>query len=474
MINHPLTCWTTDDIRRATGARLLCGPEEAVFSGIAIDSRTLLPDQLFVAICGETHDGHRFTESAVARGGRGVLVAAGSRSSLPLGRWQDAGVTCLAVADTTRALGDLAAFHRKRCQVPVIAITGSNGKTSTRAMTAEVVAQRFCTWATRGNFNNHIGLPLTLLGLCPEHEWAVVEMGMNRPGEITRLAGICTPRVGVITNVAPAHLEGLGSVEAVMAAKGELLDEITSGGIAVLNADDPWSRQLAKKHPGAQIHFGESAEASIRATGIRAEGVQTRFHLSLPAGATEVCLQTPGRFMVANALAAAAVGTALNLTPEAIRRGLERFTPIAGRLGLKQTAGGVNLIDDTYNANPASMAAALETLMSLCKGGRSFAALGAMAELGQQSPALHRQVGELAGRAATRRLYFTGPLAEDMAAGARTAGMAPRDVICATREEIIADLTQRIAPGDWVLVKGSRSMAMEAVVDAIENWNHIT
>ncbi|MBI9084805.1 MAG: UDP-N-acetylmuramoyl-tripeptide--D-alanyl-D-alanine ligase [Desulfobacterales bacterium] len=473
MISNPLTRWTTDDIRRATGARALCGPDTAVFSGIAIDSRTLLPDQFFVAICGETHDGHRFVESAVAGGGRGVLVAAGSQSSLPLDRWQAAGVTCLTVADTTRALGDLAAFHRKRCQVPVVAITGSNGKTSTRAMAAEVVAQGFCTWATRGNFNNQIGLPLTLLGLCPEHQWAVVEMGMNRPGEIARLAGICAPRVGVITNVAPAHLEGLGSMEAVMAAKGELLGKIEPGGIAVLNADDPWSRQLAKKHPGAQIRFGESADASIRASGIRTEGAETHFGLTLPTGTIEVHLRTPGRFMVANALAAAAVGAALNLSPKAIRRGLERFTPIAGRLGLKQTARGIHLIDDTYNANPVSMAAALETLSSLCKGGRSIAVLGSMAELGEQSPALHRQVGELAGRSATHRLYFAGPLAKEMATGALAAGMALGDTICGTRKEIIADLKQRIAPGDWVLVKGSRSMAMEMVVEAIENWNDI-
>ena len=292
-------------------------------------------------------------------------------------------------------------------------------------------------------------------------------MGMNHPGEIAYLAGLCAPRIGVITNIAPAHLEGLGSMEGVMAAKGELLAQMADGGTAILNADDPWSRRLARNHSGTIIGFGQSSEALVRAEEIATQGNETRFSLCLPAGTVPVRLRTPGRFMVANALAAAAVGVALDLSPEMIRQGLEAFTPVAGRMRIERSAAGVNVIDDTYNANPASMTAALETLAALCPDGPSFAALGSMAELGDQAPALHRQVGQTAGKYVTEKLYLTGPMAQEMATGAASAGLAPGNIVCASREEIIRDVTGRAAPGTWILVKGSRSMAMETVARAL-------
>ena len=446
------------------GRSAVADPEIVSFPGWASIRGPFSPTRCSWPFAAKTTTATGSPESVVDRGGRGVVAAADAMDALPLSRWGDAGVACLEVADTTQALGDMAAFHRVRCAVPVVAVTGSNGKTTTRALTAAVLAQAFCTWATQGNFNNQIGVPLTLLGLCPDHQWAVVEMGMNHPGEIQRLAAICAPRIGVITNVAPAHLEGLGSVEAVMAAKGELLEQIEDGGVAVLHADDPWSRRLAQRHGGRRILFGFGPDAEIRATDVRTGSGGTRFVLHLPGGRITVRLGIPGRFMVANALAAAAVATALDLPPETIRRGLEGVAAVSGRMRLKPTTGGATVIDDTYNANPASMAAALETLADLGRGHRRAVVLGSMAELGDQSEDLHRQVGRQAAETAPERLYLTGPMADAMAAGARDGGMADADTVCAGRQEIIEDLKQWIAPGDWILVKGSRSMAMETVV----------
>lgn len=462
--------WTVADCTRATGGEVLGGEASREFDTICIDSRQADPQNLFVAIRGETHDGHRFVADVISQGVKGLLLAQSRLEDLPWEDWIREGVTCIAVDDTILALGQLAAYHRKRNGAGVVGITGSNGKTTTRQMTAMVVSQQYRTLSTRKNFNNNIGLPLTLFELCPEHRWAVIEMGMNAPGEIGYLAEICRPDIGVITNVAAAHLEGLGSMEGVMRAKGELLDKIDPGGTAVLNADDPMVRRLARKAVCKVILFGRAEDAAIRATNVTAAEMGSRFDLALPGDRVTVDLKIPGSFMVSNALAAAAVGHKIGLPALAIKAGIEAFVPVQGRMNITSTRSGIQLIDDTYNANPGSMAAALTTLEALRKNQRAFFVVGDMRELGRQSQALHVELGALAARSGITTLFVTGDFADSVAQGASGVGMDTRHIITGSKEDLLGKLVQMLKPGDWVLVKGSRAMAMEDIVNRLHEW----
>jgi UDP-N-acetylmuramoyl-tripeptide--D-alanyl-D-alanine ligase len=467
-VNSKHLSWTTRDILEATGGKLLCGNPDERFERISIDSRTLSAADAFVAIVGRVHDGHRFAGEVAARGVRGLVVASDRRESLPLAEWEKRSLSCIAVADTTIALGRLGAFHRERAGVSVVAITGSNGKTTTRRMAAAVVSGRYRTLATMGNYNNEIGVPLTLLRLEADHQWAVMELGTNHPGEIAALADICRPDVGVITNIGPAHLEGLGSLEGVLRAKWELIEKLNPGGRAVLNADDPRLMRLARECPHPVLLFGESEAAAVRAAKVEERPGGVRFELVLPDQTLNVDLPVSGRFMVSNALAAAAVGCHLQVPAAAIQAGLEAFEPVQGRLTVFHTAGGIHLIDDTYNANPASMRAAVSTLTAVCKNERSILVAGDMLELGDQAPELHRDVGRFAAASGVRRLYAVGDLAAEVRKGAVDGGMDSAAVMIGSRDEIIEALKRQLVRGDWVLVKGSRSMAMERVVQALK------
>jgi UDP-N-acetylmuramoyl-tripeptide--D-alanyl-D-alanine ligase len=459
--------WRNDTIVQATGGRLI-GPDGGQqFDGISIDSRAIGGGYLFVAIIGERHDGHDFVEQVVGAGVRGIVIGADSRVAADAQRWIDRGVACVAVDDTTRALGRLAAFQRGRADIPVVAITGSNGKTSTRQMTALVMAQHLRTLSTRGNLNNEIGLPLTLFRLETAHEAAVLELGMNHTGEIDRLGAICRPTVGVITNVASAHLEFLGSLEGVARAKGELIRHVDDEGALILNRDDTHVYAMADQARCRVIFFGLTADADVHALNVAETASGVTFDLVLPDGGTEVQLNTPGRFMVANALAAAAVGHAVGLSAGAIKAGLETFAPEKGRLQIKHASNGVHLIDDTYNANPDSMAAAFQTLWALKGDGTAYMALGDMRELGAQAPKLHREVGRLAAQGGAAGLFISGDHCQDIAAGAREAGMDPDDIMTGTKQDIAREICRCIEPGQWLLVKGSRGMAMEDVVAAV-------
>lgn len=460
--------WSGRDLAAATGGQALCGNLDHCFSGIGIDSRTVQPSEAFVAIRGETHDGHRFAAAVVAAGGRGLILEHRSVPAETLAQWRQLGVLCLAVDDTLRALGDLGLFHRLRNPARVAAITGSNGKTTTRAMTAAVLAQRFAVAATRGNFNNAVGLPLSLFAMAPAHQWGVFEIGTNHPGEIDRLAQICRPDLGVITNIGPAHLEGLGSLEGVREAKAELIGRLAPEGRMILNSDDPQVRRLVDRCPGPPLCFGLCEAADVRAKDVRLQPDGLSFRLLLPGGEAAVRLAGGGTFMVVNALAAAAVGWQAGLAAEEIAAGLAAFRPVAGRMAVTRPGRGVVLIDDSYNANPASVAAAVEALAARRGRGRTALVLGEMRELGTQSAALHRQVGGDAARAGIHRLWVTGgELADAIANGALAGGMAAGDVRVASKEKIAADLDAWLAPGDTVLVKGSRAAAMENVVAAL-------
>jgi UDP-N-acetylmuramoyl-tripeptide--D-alanyl-D-alanine ligase len=462
--------WTLEEVLTATGGTLIAGPLQATFAGIGIDSRTIGADHLFVAIVGESHDGHRFVADVPARGVKGVVVAEDRVAGLPVEQLAADGVACVAVTDTTRALGALGRFNRRRGRLTVLAVTGSNGKTTTRRLMTQVIGQQFKMLGTTGNLNNHIGLPLTLFRLSPDYQTAVLELGMNHTGEINYLGGICEPDVGVITNVGPAHLEGLGSLENVARAKGELLDTIRPGGTAILNADDPLVAAMGEGLDLTRIYFGTHQRAQVRAEKIRLSEAGTAFTLITPSGHVAVALSTPAQVMVSNALAAAAAGEVMGIPLESIRAGLEAFVPQAGRMGIRDLGRDIRLVDDAYNANPASMTAAIDTLARMCGRGRTIAVLGDMLELGQQAETLHRQIGCTVGDKCIDRLYVTGDFADAVADGARSSGMADANIVSGSKAVITDRLKEQLEAGDLILVKGSRGMAMETVIEAICRW----
>ena len=469
--SNPPKDWSVADCLAATSGRLLGGSDHHRFSAVAIDSRTIAADQLYVAIKGDIHDGHQFSAAVVEKGVRGLIISEAKAKDLAWQQWHRNGVACIAVEDTTRALGDLAQYHRRRSAVSVVAITGSNGKTTTRELTAAVVRQRYQTLSTKKNYNNQIGLPLTLLEIEPHHQWVVVELGMNAPGEIDRLAEICMPDVGMITNIGPAHLEGVGSIEGVMHAKGELLGRIHPEGMAILNADDRRLQYLIETMSvPALLLYGNAETATIRASNIVATPQKTQFDLMFPEETIPVHLNIPGAFMVSNALAAAAVGYHLDISTRQVKTALEAVVPVQGRMNIVKTVNRLSIMDDTYNANPGSMAAAFTTLKTLRKQQRGIAILGDMFELGEHAPALHRQVGALAAQSGIDLLFATGEHADSVAQGARAAGLAADRIHTGTKEQIAQAAIECLRPLDWVLIKGSRGMAMEHVVAAIRKW----
>ena len=332
--------WTAEEIVEATRGRLLCGDLHQRFSGVCIDSRTISPGDVFIAITGELHDGHSFVPDIVDKGVRGLVISHAKTAEMPVEAWKTTDIVCVAVADTTRALGDMAAFNRRRSGISVVAITGSNGKTTTRQMTTAVLTRRYATLTAVGNFNNEIGVPLTLLSLTSDHRWAVLELGTNNPGEIARLAEICSPDIGVITNIGPAHLQGLGSIEGVMQEKGDLVRSLTAEGKAILNADDQRVMRLSRETKAEVILYGLSKEAAFRAEDIHETEDAISFTLIYAGESVPVRLNSPGRFMVSNALAAAAVGHQIGLSGETVRAGLEAFKPVSGRLNVKQPTDG--------------------------------------------------------------------------------------------------------------------------------------
>ncbi|HWI40435.1 MAG TPA: UDP-N-acetylmuramoyl-tripeptide--D-alanyl-D-alanine ligase, partial [Verrucomicrobiae bacterium] len=401
--------FSIEEVAAATGGMLTGGAGQVV-QRVSTDSRTAAAGDLFVALRGERFDAHDFIDAAAGRGVAAFLVEAGREMLVP------AAAAAVGVSDTLRGLGDLAAFHRRRFDIPVAAITGSNGKTSTKEMLASILSVSGEGLKTEGNLNNLIGLPHMVLRLHGDHRWAVLEMGMSEPGEIDRMAEIAAPRVGVITNVFPAHLESMGSVENVARAKGELFLRLQPGAVAVYNADDPLVAALPAPPGVDRLSFGIDA-GDVRAEALERLGrLGQRIALSLPTGRVELTLHAFGRHNVANAAAAAAAAVVLGVPAGEIAAGLERFRPYDKRFRLEDL-GSLVLIDDSYNANPASTRAALETLAILKEEGRGIAVLGDMLELGPGSAAAHRETGRIAASTADR-LYLLGEMGGEVAAGA--------------------------------------------------------
>lgn len=468
MTDKQPTIWSVPDITDATGGVLYTGSLSTRFEGFSIDSRAIHQGQCFICLSGDVHDGHTFIPDIIKQGIGGIILQQEKADPALLKILESAGIACVAVKDTLMALGDLASFQRFRWDLSVIALTGSNGKTTTRTMITDVVKRRFKVLSPFGNYNNLVGVPLTLLRTRQDHEWAVMELGMNRPGEIRRLGQICSPNVGLITNIGPAHLEGLGSLQGVMNAKGELLETLSPGGRLILNADDPMVMRLAERALCKPILFGLAENADIRATALESKAAAVSFRLHAPGGNIQVTLPVPGEFNVSNALAAASVGYCLEIPLKEIKTALESFMPVKGRMNILHTAHGPHLIDDTYNANPESVKAALGTLAMLKNEQRGLAVLGDMLELGQASEDLHAQIGRVAAASGLTKLYVTGSFAGMVEKGAREEGMATADILCGSKDDLVAALKKTVKPGDWVLIKGSRGMRMETIVQALQ------
>jgi UDP-N-acetylmuramoyl-tripeptide--D-alanyl-D-alanine ligase len=423
---------------------------DAVYTGVCTDTRTLKKNDLFVAIQGPHHDGHHYLAEAINAGAAGALLGREIATALPY----------VLVPDSRRALGDLAAFWRKQFDIPLVAVTGSNGKTTVKEMLASILWRRGRGCVTQGNLNNDIGMPLTLLKLRQEDRYAVIEMGMNHKGEIHYLTLLARPTVALITNASEAHLAGVGSVEDVARAKGEIFAGLASGGVAVINADEPhcalWM-QLAKPH--RVVTFGLGRGADVTGSYALARDGST-VHLVTPQGAVDLRLPLLGRHNVMNALGASAAALAAGAAIQDIAPALEKLKPVAGRLEVKEGVSGACVIDDTYNANPASLAAGLQVLKDF--GGERVLVLGDMGELGPQAPVLHDRVGELAGTLGIQRLYGVGELARH---AVKTFGRGGRHF--ETAAALIDALHECMHSDMTVLVKGSRAMKMERIVDGI-------
>ena len=423
--------------------------DDGWIQGCEVDSRRLTAGALFVALRGRNQDGHQFIDDARRRAAAGGMVERSDEGPqrLPL----------LKVLDTRFGLGELASVWRRRFQLPVVAVTGSNGKTTVKELIAGIFRQAGRTLATAGNFNNDIGVPLTLFRLGKQYQFACIEMGANHAGEIARLTAIAQPTVGLITQCAAAHLEGFGSLEGVARAKGELFVGLDPSATAIINADDRYASLLtefAGERP--QITFGLTPDADVWANWYPvAQGVV--LDVSTPRGSIEVRLSLAGRHNVQNALAAASAALAIGLPLEVIRQGLENARPVPARMERKPGLRGIEVIDDTYNANPGSLGAALDVLAS--GGGRCWLVLGDMGELGSDAPQLHKDAGKLARRHGVERVYALGRLGR-MAAEAFGAG----GVYCESHAALIEALWGDVGPGLTVLVKGSRSMRMEEIV----------
>jgi len=444
-------------LAKALGAVLPVGPE-VTFTGVSTDSRNLAAGDLFVALRGENFDAYDFVASALQSGAIAALVNADSYAANPA--VVPAGSVVLAVPDTRIALGQLAAFWRRQFPVHLVAITGSNGKTTVKEMLASILcaaAGNDAVLATRGNLNNDIGMPLTLLRLHSQHQYAVIEMGMNHPGEIDYLTQIARPDVALVNNASGAHLAGLGSIEAVARAKGEIFAGLSESGTAVINADDPHAplwRELAGTR--MLLEFALENPASVQGRW-QPNAAGSELEINAPTGDFSVALQVPGEHNARNALAAAALAVALDIPTAAIARGLTQFSGVAGRLQHKSGQKGMQIIDDTYNANPASMLAAIAVLAQY--PGRRVLVLGDMGELGGDAAGLHAQVGEAAKRAGIDALYAMGELSRGMV---RAFGEGGRHFDDADALKIA--LHPELKAGTTLLVKGSRFMKMERIV----------
>jgi len=428
-------------------------------SQVNTDSRSMQPGALFIPLVGERFDGHAYISPALEGGAAGCLTALDWDECRPDKFY-------VKVADTQKALQDLAVWYRKQFPIPFIAVTGSVGKTTAKDMLAAVLGVKYKVLKTEGNFNNDIGLPLTLLRLSREHQAAVIEMGMDQAGQIDCLAGMVEPDVGVITNIGDAHIEHLGSRENIFKAKCELLPRIKQDGLVILNGDDGFLSTLRGRTPVPAVFCGKGEGLEYRAQVTGGDGVShIHCRLTTPKMDRELKIPALGEHMIYPTLYAAAVGERFGLTPDEIEEGLSQFAPTRMRMNILHRANGITILDDTYNANPQSMRAAISVLED-SRGSWKAAVLGDMLELGPFAPALHTGVGECLGKSGVDCLVAVGEQAERIAQGARDTGV-PVVYHCANKDAAKPILPKIVRPDSTILVKASRGMALEELTAAL-------
>jgi len=438
------------------GAKLIRGNGERVAFGVSIDSRSIKPGELFVAIRGPKNDGHDHLAEAAERGAIAAMVQKQEVGKVPVG------FSILFVPDTQKALQQMARGYRKMLPVRVVSVTGSSGKSSTKEMLAAVLGTMGQTHRTPGNLNNHFGVPLTLMGIGADDVWAVVELAMNAPGEIGPLAELAEPEAGLVTHIGWAHVEGTGSREATAREKGALYRSLPATGLAISNADDPYEKMTLEGCKARVVRVGRSAEADYRLQQVECEGETTRFVCEGPRGRMEVLLPVPGAHMALNAAQALAAGVELGAEPKAAASALEHVRLPVGRLKLEKLRQGW-LIDDSYNSNPDSLAAGLNTLQELPGEGRNVALLGAMAELGSFSRMLHEEAGATVAKGKIGLCLAVGEESKFLVEGAQKVRSGNWVRWFAKRDELIKAYVQEAVGTDRILVKGSRREGMEVV-----------
>jgi UDP-N-acetylmuramoyl-tripeptide--D-alanyl-D-alanine ligase len=465
-MNNDSPIFSLEDVLKVTAGILVSGKQENKFYGISTDSRQVFKGNLFVALKGEKFDGHDFVRAALDKGAAGILVQDEVIINQAL---VDQIVAVIKVDDTLLALGDLAHEWRKRFSIPVIGLTGSSGKTTTKEMMAAIIGRKKNILKTEGNLNNLIGLPQTIFRLTREHELVILEMGTNTRGEIKRLTQIAAPDIGLITNVGPAHLAGFGSLDVVGKEKSDLFLNMSPSGIAIINLDDEAVTTAAERWNGRKVTFSMSPNADVTVKDIEKNGVKgVRFNLVIGGSTQKVEMKIAGLHHVYNAMAAAATAVAVGIDQKTIAEGLAAFRPFSGRMEMIRLHNGAFLLDDSYNANPASVREALMTLKDLKAHHNGYVFLGDMLELGVEADEMHRKIGMLIATIGVNALFLQGDFSEITAAGAVEGGLSPQNIFfLSDKEEGIFYLKKHLKRGDWILVKGSRRMKMERITAQI-------
>ena len=454
------------ELVKATGGRLIQGDLKEEISGISTDSRKVKKGELFIVLKGPRYDGQDFIPEALEKGACGILV-----SKLPI-TCHPSPVTILA-KDTLKALGQIAKYYREKFNLPVVAVTGSTGKTTTKDMIASILSLKLSVLKTEGNFNNEVGVPLTLFRLSKKHQVAVLELGMSALGEIERLTRISSPRMGVMTNVGEVHLQYLGNVQRVARAKAELVYALGKDDVAILNMDDSYVRDMKKGIKARIITYGIRGRAEVVAEGIEnlREGGM-RFTLRIMEEGLPLHLRYLGYHNIYNALAAAAATHALGMKKEIIREGLSQLQPLAGRMKIMKIRG-LTILDDTYNASPKSFIAAIETLRDLSPKGKKILVAGDMLELGKRASLAHKETGVYVAHSGIDTLITCGNLAGYIAQGAIGSGMEEERIItCRNKEEAGDRLSSLVKEGDIILIKGSRATGMEEIIQKLREVNN--
>ncbi len=452
--------FTVRDILSAVKGKLLSGNMEEILTGVSTDTRKIKKGELFLAIKGDRFDGHSFILDAVSKGAGGVLVQEGGITNA---NFKLPDVSFISVNDSVKALGNIGNFHRSRFTIPIIGITGSNGKTTTKEMTAVILSKKFNALKNFGTENNNIGVPLTLMRLNSEHNIAVLEMGTNHLGEIRRLSEIARPTIAIITNIGPSHLEYLEDIDTVLKAKVEILEHMDKDAKLILNADDEYLKKI--KTNLKTVWFGFDKEADFYADKINMEPDGINFRLN---GKWDISLGVLGRHNVYNALSAIACAWDFGISIDEIKDALKEFRVPNMRMEVKRF-GDIKIINDTYNANPQSMKQAIEALRDMATEGRKILIAGDMLELGTFSGRFHHLVGKQAAESGIDLIVAVGKLAEHVAKGAQEAGMSNRKIkLCAVMKEAREKVATLIKKGDTILVKGSRAMKMEEIVNDLE------